>query len=105
MKKLKKVVSKDIEILDANTSVKEIFKESLINFTYGLVGNLMVPFIVAKSDAGILISMGLYYFMLSYILNRAKYETNLGKYVILPIPAVLGAYIAIKIGYLITNYV
>ena len=95
--------NKKIKIYDAETTPKEILGECLINFIYGFVGNLMVPFIVSKSDFGIFISFGLYYFMLSYILNRDKYESKLGRYMLLPIPAVLGAYTAIKLGYVLTN--
>ena len=30
--------------------------------------------------------------LISFILNRAKYETNLGKFIVLPFAAALGAY-------------
>lgn len=97
------ITNKKIKIYDAETTPKEILSECLINFIYGFVGNLMVPFIVARHDFGIVITMGLYYFMLSYILNRDKYESKLGRYMLLPIPAIIGAYTAIKLGYVLTT--
>lgn len=102
-KTLKKFANKKIEVIDAKTTPKEIFYESLINFSYGFVGNLMVPFIVAKSDVGILLSFGMYYMMLSYILNRARYTTKFARFGIMPITCVLGAFAAIKVGFLISE--
>ena len=45
--------------------------------------------------------MGFYF--LSYILNRDKYESKFGRYVLLPVPCVLGAFASYKTGYLIFN--
>ena len=67
------ITSKQIKVYDAQTTLKEMVVEFIINFVYAFAANVMVPFIVLKLDVGILLSFGLYYFMLSYFLNRDKY--------------------------------
>ena len=94
------IVDKQIKISDAE---REVFKESIINFIWGFTGNIMTPFIVAKFDAGVIAGFFSYYIVISYVLNRSKYETWFGRWVILPIPAALGAYSAYKIGFIIIN--
>ena len=97
--------NKQLQIYDAETSLKELVFEFIINFIYGFAANIMVPFIILKSDIGILLSFGLYYYMLSYILNRDKYESKLGRYILMPVPCILGAFTAIKIGYIIAKLI
>lgn len=97
------ISNKQIQVYDATTTLKELTLEFFINFIYAFAANVMVPFIILKSDIGILISFGLYYFMLSYILNRDKYESKLGRYLLMPIPCILGAFIAIKVGYILAK--
>jgi hypothetical protein len=92
-----------IIIYDAETSLGEVTKEFIVNFIYAFAANVMVPFIILKSDIGILFSFGLYYFMLSYILNRDKYESRFGRYILMPVPCILGAYTAIKLGYVLAE--
>ena len=43
--------------------------------------------------------------MLSYILNRDKYESKLGRYILMPLPYTLGAFTAIKLGYIIVELI
>jgi hypothetical protein len=43
----------------------------------------------------------LYYILISYIVNRDKYQTRLGRFVILPGSAALGAFT----GYKVAQYV
>ena len=97
------ITSKQIKVYDAQTTLKEMVIEFIINFIYAFAANVMVPFIVLKLDVGILLSFGLYYFMLSYILNRDKYESKLGRYILMPFPCILGAYVAIKLGYVLAE--
>lgn len=97
------ISEKQLLIYDAETSLNEIIKEFIINFIYAFAANVMMPFIILKSDVGILLSFGLYYFMLSYILNRDKYESKFGRYILMPVPCILGAFTAIKLGYIIAN--
>lgn len=97
------ISNKNITVFDAETTPKELLQECIINFCYAFAANIMTPFIVAKHDLGIFISFFLYYYLLSYILNRDKYESKLGRYILLPVPCIFGAFTAIKIGYLLIN--
>jgi len=99
------ITNKQIKVYDAETTPKELAIEFIINFAYAFVANIMVPFIVLKSDLGVFISFLMYAYMLSYILNRDKYESKLGRYIMMPIPYTLGAFTAIKIGYIIANLI
>ena len=93
------ITNKTIKVYDADTNIKEMFKEALINFSYAFIANISTPFIVMKYDLGVLFSFMIYYFFLSYILNRDKYETKLGRYVLLPLPCIIGAFLSYKVGF------
>jgi len=81
----------EVVILDAKTTIKEIFTEFLINFFYGFLGNITTVFIMSKNAYLMGLGFYLYYSFLSIVINRDKYETKLGKYLILPVSAMLGA--------------
>jgi hypothetical protein len=99
------ITTKQIKVYDAETTPKELVVEFVINFIYAFCANVMVPFIVLKSDLGVFITFLMYGYMLSYILNRDKYESKLGRYILMPIPYTLGAFTAIKMGYVIANLI
>jgi len=82
-------LKKKIKILDAKTTPLEIMLESLVNFSWGFLGNSIVLFISKQIDT-----------LISFILNREKYETKLGKFIVLPFAAALGAYS----GYLFSKW-
>lgn len=91
-KTMKKTLKKKIKVMDAKTTPLEIIQESLINFTWGFLGNSIVLFMAKGLDIAVFINFILYYTLISFILNRAKYETKLGKFIVLPFAAALGAY-------------
>lgn len=66
------------------------------NFTYGFLGSIIVVFIASKMDMAVLISYMMYYFFLGRVINRPKYVTSLGKFIIFPIPTALGAFTGYK---------
>jgi len=103
MKQLKRNLHKKRLIYDAKTSYFEILKDISINFIYSFVANISTPFIVMRYDIGVIFSFLFYYYLLSHIINRDAYKTRLGKYIILPIPCIIGAYLSYKTGYLIKN--
>jgi len=70
----------------------------LYNFIYGFLGAIVIVSITIKTDIGVLVSYLLYYFFLGKIVNRPKYVTDLGKFIIFPVPTALGAYIGYKIA-------
>lgn len=89
---MKKHLKKKIEIMGAKTTPLEIIYESLINFSWGFLGNSIVLFMAKGIDIAVFVNFILYYTLISFILNRAKYESVFGKFVVLPFAAALGAY-------------
>lgn len=89
---MKKHINKKIKILDAKTTPLEIIQESLVNYGWGFLGNSIVVFMAKQIDIAVFINFILYYTLISFILNRNKYETKLGKFIVLPMAAALGAY-------------
>ena len=99
----KNIFTKEIKVADAKTSVSELIRETLINFFWGFFGNSIVLFMAKEIDLAVLINFFLYYILISIIVNRAKYETNLGKFVVLPGSAALGAFTGYKVVQLISS--
>jgi hypothetical protein len=97
--------TREIKVADAKTSIWELFRETLINFSWGFFGNSIVVFMSKEIDLAVLINFFLYYMLISYIVNRAKYESIFGKFVILPGSAALGAYTGYKVAQLISQVI
>ena len=75
----------------------------LYNFIYGLLGAMVVITITLGVDLGVLLAYLAYYFFLGRVVNRPKYVTSLGKFIVFPVPTAIGAFIGYKIGpFLIT---
>jgi hypothetical protein len=89
---MRKTLKKKINIMGAKTTPLELIYESLINFSWGFLGNSIVLFVSKEMDVAVFINFILYYTLISFILNRAKYKTKLGKFIVLPLAAALGAY-------------
>ena len=104
-KKTKKGLEKEIVVLDAITSPGELIRETVINFAWGLLGNSVVVFVSKEMDFMVLINYILYYILISYIVNRKKYETMLGKFIILPGSAAAGAFTGYKLAQIISNFI
>jgi hypothetical protein len=45
----------------------------------------------------------IYYFFLGRVVNRPKYVTSLGKFIVFPVPTALGAFAGYKLAYILTN--
>lgn len=91
MKKLKK------EYKEA--TYQEVWIDGVLyNFIYGMLGALVVVTITLRLDIAVLIAYLLYYFFLGKVVNRPKYVTSLGKFIVFPIPTAIGAFIGYKIG-------
>jgi len=80
------------------TPKKEIFNGVRDNFTYGFIGAIIVVSITLRIDIAVLTAYLAYYFFLGKIVNRPKYVTELGKFVIFPIPTALGAFSGYKLA-------
>jgi len=78
---------------------KEIWVDGVLyNFVYGFLGAIVIVAITIKIDIGVLIAYLLYYFFLGKIVNRPKYVTDLGKFIVFPVPTALGAFIGYKVA-------
>jgi hypothetical protein len=102
-KKNNKVLNKEINVLGAITTPAELIRETIINFMWGLLGNSVVVFVSKELDFMVLINYIIYYILISYIVNRKKYETMLGKFIVLPGSAAMGAFTGYKLAQIIVN--
>jgi hypothetical protein len=96
---------KEINVWDALTTPNELLRETLINFMWGFLGNSIVVFAAKELDFLVLINYVVYYILISYIVNRKKYETMLGKFIILPGSAAAGAFTGYKLAQMISNFI
>lgn len=86
------------------TQPKELFQAAFENSIYGFIGSIIVVFIANRIDIAVLISYLCYYFFVGKVVNRPKYVTSLGKFIMFPIPAALGAFIGYKLAYYISQF-
>jgi hypothetical protein len=87
-----------------STPKSEIRQAVLENFIYGLLGSIIVVFITARLDIAVLLAYMTYYFYVGKVINRPKYVTSLGKFIMFPVPTAIGAYIGYKLTSLIIVY-
>ena len=83
---------------------KEVWLDGVMsNFVYGLLGSMVIVTITSRVDIAVLLAYIIYYFYLGKVINRPKYVTSLGKFIVFPIPTALGAFVGYKVApYLIT---
>ena len=103
--KKKTGLDKEINVWDALTTPNELLRETFINFIWGFLGNSIVVFAAKEMDFMVLINYIVYYILISYIVNRKKYETMLGKFVVLPGSAAAGAFTGYKLAQIIAELV
>jgi hypothetical protein len=93
--KSKTGLDKEINVLDAITTPNELIRETSINFMWGFLGNSIVVFAAKELDFLVLINY--------IIVNRKKYETMLGKFIVLPGSAAIGAFTGYKLAQIIAQ--
>ena len=103
--KSKTGLDKEINVLDAITTPNELIRETSINFMWGFLSNSVVVFVSKELDFLVLINYIVYYVLISYIVNRKKYETILGKFIVLPGSAAIGAFTGYKLAQIITEII
>jgi hypothetical protein len=85
-------------------SPKELWLDGVLyNFIYGILGALVIVTVTSRIDIAVLLAYLLYYFFLGRIVNRPKYVTELGKFIVFPIPTALGAFIGYKVTPLLVD--
>lgn len=87
------------------TPKAEIRSAILENFVYGLLGSILVVFIAERVDILVLLGYMTYYFFVGKVVNRPKYVTSLGKFIVFPVPAAIGAFIGYKLAYILSNVI
>lgn len=86
------------------TTSGELRQAAFENFVYGFIGSIIVVFISNRIDIAVLISYLCYYFFVGKVVNRPKYITSLGKFIMFPIPAALGAFTGYKLASILSLY-
>lgn len=89
-----------------NNDKKEIWLDGVLyNFIYGFLGALVIVSITVRIDIAVLLAYLVYYFFLGKIVNRPKYITDLGKFIVFPVPTALGAFIGYKLSPFLINLI
>jgi len=86
------------------TPSNELTSAVIDNFIFGLLGAILVVFIAERVDILVLLGYMIYYFFLGRVVNRPKYVTSLGKFIVFPVPTALGAFIGYKLAYILSSY-
>ena len=89
----------------AETPRKDIWEAVIENFIYGFLGSTIVVFITLGIDIAVLLAYMSYYFFVGRVVNRPKYVTSLGKFIMFPIPTALGAFLGYKTVTFISQYI
>ena len=76
-----------------------------VNFLYGFLGAAVVVSITVRIDIAVFLAYLSYYFFLGKIVNRPKYVTDLGKFIVFPIPTAVGAFTGYKLAPHIINFI
>ena len=84
---------------------KDMRNAAIENFIFGILGSTIVVFISLKIDIAVIIAYLVYYFYVGRVINRPKYVTSIGKFILFPIPTALGAFSGYKIASLLAVYI
>ena len=95
-----KKIQKEFRETPSNELTSAVFD----NFLFGLLGAILVVFIAERVDILVLLGYMIYYFFLGRVVNRPKYVTSLGKFIVFPVPTALGAFIGYKLAYILSSY-
>jgi hypothetical protein len=106
MKNQKRKLSLSNIVEDYKSSTpEEVWIEGVLyNFLYGFLGAVVIVAVSLRIDMAVLISYMVFYFFLGKIVNRPKYVTDLGKFIVFPVPTALGAYVGYKLSPLLISY-
>lgn len=72
------------------------------NFIYGFIASVIVVFVANQIDIAVLFSYIAYYFFVGRVINRPKYVTSLGKFIVFPASAAIGAFVGYKLAQIIS---
>lgn len=95
---------KNIQKEFRETPRPELVSSVVDNFLFGGLGAILVVFISVRIDILVLLGYMVYYFFLGRVVNRPKYVTSLGKFIVFPVPTALGAFIGYKLAYILATF-
>ena len=98
MNKKKLPLSTIVEDYKSSTPQEVWIDGVLMNSIYGFLSAIVVVAVALRIDIAVLVSYMVFYFFLGKIVNRPKYVTDLGKFIVFPVPTALGAYIGYKVA-------
>ena len=56
-------------------------------------------------DFAVAVNFVMYYLLMSYVVNREKYTTRFGKFVVMPVFASLGAFLGYKFAQILSKFI
>lgn len=87
-------------------SPKEFWVDGILyNSIYGFLSAMMIVAITIRVDMAVMLAYLLYYFFLGKVVNRPKYVTDLGKFIVFPVPTALGAFVGYKLAPLLVSFI
>ena len=102
--KRKLPLSNIVEDYKSSTPEEVWIEGVLYNFLYGFLGAVVIVAVSLRIDMAVLISYMVFYFFLGKIVNRPKYVTDLGNFIVFPVPTALGAYVVYKLSPLLISF-
>lgn len=100
----KKTGIKKIQKEYRETPKHEIREAVIENFVFGFIGSIIVVFISMEIDVAVLLSYVAYYFFVGKVVNRPKYVTSLGRFIVFPASAAMSAFAGYKLAQFISPY-
>lgn len=93
---------KNIQREYRKTPKNEIHEAVIENFIYGFIASIIVVFVSNQIDIAVLLSYIAYYFFVGRVINRPKYVTSLGRFIVFPASAAIGAFVGYKLAQVIS---
>lgn len=106
IKRKAKRLGKRLQKAYSEASFNEFWIEGVLtNFTFGFIAASLVSFVALRNDVLVLIAYLIHFFYLGKVVNRPKYVTELGKFIVFPIPSALGAFTGYKLSIFFNNLI
>ena len=104
IKRKVKRLGKRIQKAYNEASFEEFWIEGVLtNFTFGFISASLVSFVALQNDILVLLGYLIHFFFLGKVVNRPKYVTELGKFIVFPIPTAIGAFTGYKLSFVLNN--
>lgn len=106
IKRKVKRFGKKIQKAYNDTSFEEFWVDGVLtNFVFGFIAASLVSFVALQNDILVLLGYLIHFFFLGKVVNRPKYVTELGKFIVFPIPTAIGAFTGYKISFILNQLI